>query len=244
MHERERALEDLKWLCVELIAEFPSLKSIYLSYNNNKADILIGEKMELVYGSPTISETLLGLEFDISPQSFFQTNSKWAEILYSTVWDFCKTESISEGIILDLYAGTGTIGMILSPKARKVISVELVAEASKNGEENAKKNHISHMDFVNAKVEDFLEKYLKEWMKADLLVIDPPRAGMHPDTLPSVLKFGTKQILYVSCNPATLARDLQYILENSDYMIEKVQAVDMFPHTHHIETVVSLIKKK
>jgi len=95
---------------------------------------------------------------------------------------------------------------------------------------------------VNAKVEEFLSIYLEQNKKADLLIIDPPRAGMHPSALPNILKFGTQQMIYVSCNPATLARDLEYILANSDYRIEKVQAVDMFPHTHHIETVVSLVK--
>jgi len=132
--------------------------------------------------------------------------------------------------------------MILSKEAEEVVSVELVEEASKSGAKNAQKNGISNMSFVNAKVEEFLNDYLSENKKADLLIIDPPRAGMHPSALPNILKFWTRQMIYVSCNPATLARDLQYILENSDYMVEKVQAVDMFPHTHHIETVVSLVK--
>lgn len=133
--------------------------------------------------------------------------------------------------------------MILSEEASEVISVELVEEASKSGEKNAQENGITNMGFVNAKVEEFLDDYITQGKKADLLIIDPPRAGMHPSALPNILKFRTQQMIYVSCNPATLARDLQYILENSDYMIEKVQAVDMFPHTHHIETVVSLVKK-
>jgi 23S rRNA (uracil1939-C5)-methyltransferase len=126
--------------------------------------------------------------------------------------------------------------------AKHVTSVELVTSASKDGEKNAKLNNISNMDFVNAKVEEFLDDYLNEWKSADLLVIDPPRAGMHPDALPNILKFWTKQMIYVSCNPSTLARDLEYILENSEYKIEKVQAKDMFPHTNHIETIVSLVK--
>jgi 23S rRNA (uracil1939-C5)-methyltransferase len=133
--------------------------------------------------------------------------------------------------------------MIMSDIAKHVISVELNEEASTNGKKNAKKNSISNVEFINAKVEDFLTDYLGKDMKADLLIIDPPRAGMHPSAPENILKFNTKQIIYVSCNPATLARDCQYILQNSDYTIEKVQAVDMFPHTHHIETVVSFVKK-
>jgi len=248
------------------------IKSVYISHNSNKADTLIWE-MELVFGDEVITENLLGLTFDIWPKSFFQTNSRWAEVLYSLVKDFSHTtpssqpspleekelaadvvslsskgERIQEwgcyGTILDLYAGTGTIGMILSENASEVVSVELVEEASKSGAKNAAKNGVANMSFVNAKVEEFLDAYLAENKKADLLIIDPPRAGMHPSALPNILKFGTNQMIYVSCNPATLSRDLQYILENSNYMIEKVQAVDMFPHTHHIETVVSLIKKE
>ncbi len=233
-------LTKIRKFLINLVEKYPDIKSVYISHNSNKADTLIGE-MELVSGNEVITEKLLGLTFDIWPKSFFQTNSRGAELLYSLVKDFTKN---AEGTILDLYAWTGTIGMILSENATEVVSVELVEEASKSGAKNAAKNAVSNMSFVNAKVEEFLDEYLAENKKADLLIIDPPRAGMHPSALPNILKFGTDQMIYVSCNPATLARDLQYILENSDYMIEKVQAVDMFPHTHHIETVVSLIKNK
>jgi len=141
--------------------------------------------------------------------------------------------------------------MIFAPLCKQVYSVELVEEASKNGAKNAEKNKIENIDFINAKVEDFLASWKDDFTKkeisqkqgAGLLIIDPPRAGMHPTTLPSLLDFESEQILYVSCNPATLGRDLAYILQNAPYKIQKVQAVDMFPHTHHIETVVSLIRK-
>lgn len=134
--------------------------------------------------------------------------------------------------------------------AKKVISVEMVASASKDGEENAALNKLPNIEFKNAKVEEYLEEYLalpltppyQGGKEADLLIIDPPRAGMHPKALPDILKFSTKQIIYVSCNPSTLARDLDYILKNSDYHIESITPVDMFPHTHHIETIVSLVR--
>ncbi|MDD4152025.1 MAG: 23S rRNA (uracil-5-)-methyltransferase RumA, partial [Candidatus Gracilibacteria bacterium] len=126
---------------------------------------------------------------------------------------------------------------------KEVYSVEMVTDASKDGDKNAILNNITNMNFVNAKVEDFLKEFtLDGEKKADLLIIDPPRAGMHPSALPNILKFDAKQIIYVSCNPATLARDLEFILANSEYKIEKLKAKDMFPHTHHIETVVSLKK--
>lgn len=240
--QQDETFEKIRTFIHQLVVEFPTIKSVYISHNGNKSDTLIWD-MELVSGDEVITEELLGLSFDIGPKSFFQTNSQGAEVLYSLVKDFAHKDTFKSGTVLDLYAGTGTIGMIFSDIAKDVTSVELVEEASKSGAKNAQKNGVTNMSFVNAKVEDFLDDYLEKEMKADLLIIDPPRAGMHPSTLPNVLKFWTQQIIYVSCNPATLARDLEYILANSDYKIEKVQAVDMFPHTHHIETVVSLVKK-
>lgn len=227
-----------------LSKKYRSIKSVYISRNANLSDTLIWD-LELIYGKDSIQESLLWYSFDIGPKSFFQTNSVWAEILYSLVKDFAHIPKdwSTLWIVLDLYAGTWTIGMIFSDISQKVISVELVSEASKSWQVNADKNGVKNMEFMNKKVEVFLEEYLEKWNTADLLIIDPPRAGMHPSALPDVLKFNTKQIIYVSCNPATLGRDLEYILTHSDYTIEKVQAVDMFPHTHHIETVVSLIKK-
>ncbi|MDD5213896.1 MAG: 23S rRNA (uracil(1939)-C(5))-methyltransferase RlmD [Candidatus Gracilibacteria bacterium] len=223
----------------DLAKKYPEIKSIYLSLNDSKADVAIG-KLELIYGEKFIEEELLGITFNISPKSFFQTNSYGAEKLYSEVLDQVNSKDLKDFTVLDLYGGTGTIGMVFASHSKKVISVELVKDASEDGKENAIKNNIKNMDFVNAKVEEFLGEYLKKGEKADLLIIDPPRAGMHPDALPNILKFKTKNIIYVSCNPATLSRDLAYILQNSDYKIMSITPVDMFPHTPHIETIVKL----
>ena len=240
--DKAEKLNILKEFMIWLTEKYNEIKSIYFSHNPNKADVCIGD-LELIYGKDSITESLLGLDFQISPTSFFQTNSTGAEKLYNMVLDFAHKDDLKNQTVLDLYGGTGTIGMIFAKHwAKHVTSVELVTSASKDGEKNAKLNGISNMDFVNAKVEDFLDEYLEAGKSADLLVIDPPRAGMHPDALPNILKFGTKQMIYVSCNPSTLARDLEYILQNSEYKIEKIQAKDMFPHTNHIETIVSLIK--
>jgi 23S rRNA (uracil1939-C5)-methyltransferase len=228
--QKEKEIGRIKDFFSEFTKKYSLIKSIYLSHNVNTSDTVIWD-MELIYGSSTITERLLGLEFEIWPSSFFQTNSLGAELLYSLVLEKAKKEKLSEQVVLDLFGGTGTIGMIFAQSAKEVISVELVTEASKNGEKNTLANKLSNISFVNEKVEVFLKTYLADWKKADLLVIDPPRAGMHPDTLPSLLEFGTHQMIYVSCNPATLVRDL-----------ESVQWVDMFPHTHHIETIVSLVR--
>lgn len=243
----------------ELSNKYSQITSIYLSLNSWKADVAIWE-LELIYWEKFIEEKLLDLTFNISPKSFFQTNSHWAQKLYSEVLsqvlpssptilpevegslNNSKSEWDHLWTVLDLYGGTWTIGMIFAPHSKKVVSVELVTQASNDGKENALKNNISNMEFVNAKVEDFLDDYIKAWNKADLLIIDPPRAWMHPSALPNILKFGTKNIIYVSCNPATLSRDLAYILQNSEYKIVSVTPVDMFPHTHHIETIVTLEK--
>lgn len=232
-------LDFVKDFFQELAKKYPEIASIYLSLNNSKADVAIWE-LELIYGKKYIEEKLLGLTFNISPKSFFQTNSYGAEKLYSEVLSQVDANSLKDFTVLDLYGWTGTIWMVFAPHAKKVVSVELVKDASEDGKENAWKNNITNMDFVNAKVEVFLDDYIKSWEKADLLIIDPPRAGMHPDALPNILNFKTKNIIYVSCNPATLARDLAYILQNSDYKITKVTPVDMFPHTSHIETIVTL----
>ena len=239
---KDKKLLLIKDFLISLTEKYNIIKSIYFSHNPNKADVCIGD-LELIYWNSTIKENLHWLTFDISPTSFFQTNSNWAERLYSLVLDFAHKDKLENFIVLDLYGWTWTIWMIFAKAGAKyVTSVELVTSASKDWEKNAKMNNIKNMNFVNAKVEVFLDRYLKEWNTSDLLVIDPPRSWMHPDALPNILKFDTNQIIYVSCNPSTLSRDLWYILDNSEYKIEKIQAMDMFPHTHHIETIVSLVK--
>lgn len=233
----------IKEFLINLTKKYKEIKSIYLSYNVNKSDTCIWD-LELIYWNKTIKENLMWLSFNISPTSFFQTNSTWADKLYSIVLDFAKKDKLKDYTVLDLYWWTGTIWMIFAKAwAKNVISVELVESSSKDWESNARLNNLANISFVNDKVEDFLKKYINLWNKADLLIIDPARAWMHPNALPNILKFNTNQIIYISCNPSTLSRDLEYILQNSDYEIEKIQAMDMFPHTHHIETIVSLTKK-
>lgn len=228
---------------ISLASKYPEIKSIYLSLNNSKSDNAIWE-LELIYWEKYITETILWLNFNISPKSFFQTNSFWAEKLYLEVLKQVDTNPLKDYTVLDLYWWTWTIWMIFAPNSKKVVSVELVADASRDWMENANKNNIKNIDFINAKVEDFLVDYLEKKENADLLIIDPPRAWMHPSALPNILKFNCKNIIYVSCNPATLSRDLAYILQNSEYKIVSITPVDMFPHTSHIETIVKLALQK
>ncbi len=238
LYGRKEEGEFLIFLRQVLVPAFPEITSVYLLQNTGKADIVTGEAVK-VFGDDTIVETLLGMEFEIHPKSFFQTNSQGAEKLYSTALSMLRSEG---GILLDLYAGTGTIGILLSKRFDSVVSVELVPEASADGKRNAARNGVTNVEFFTGKAEEFLKG--RRFSSVDAIIVDPPRDGMHPDAPKTLLAFGAKEIVYVSCNPATLARDLAIILESGDYRLTDVAPVDMFPHTHHIETVVRLERIK
>ena len=236
----------------QLSEKYRNIASLYFLENTGKADIVTGNPV-LLFGKPSITEELLGLTFEIQPKSFFQVNTLGAELLYTRAIESLQSKN---GILLDLYAGTGTIGILISKHFEKVYSVELVTDASRDGEKNAERNGVNNIEFINAKVEDFVAKIGSEYMidRSKLaIVIDPPRDGMHPSTLPSLLSFGAREIVYVSCNPATLARDLEILIgKNRDeetetlpqYRITDVTPVDMFPHTHHVENVALLELRK
>lgn len=214
----------------------PAITSGYLLHNTGKADIVQGF-FEHIAGTKTITEKLFDLEFEISPKSFFQTNTLGAEELYRVTGEMIRTKN---PVVFDLYAGTGTIGMVLASRAKEVYSVEIVPEASEDNIRNLEKNNIKNVTVINAPVEKLLEEWKKEGKAPDVIVIDPPRAGMHPDA-PGILRdFNPAEIIYVSCNPATLVRDIALIAPNGEYRITDITPVDMFPHTHHIEAVVRM----
>lgn len=220
------------------ISQLKPITSAYLLHNTGNADVVQG-KIDHLSGTETITEKLFDLEFEISPKSFFQTNTLWAEELYRVTWEMIRTKN---PIVFDLYAGTGTIGMILAKQSKEVYSVEIVPEASEDNIRNLKKNTINNVTVVNAPVEKLLMEWKKEGKTPDVIIVDPPRAGMHPDA-PTILRdFSPKEIIYVSCNPATLVRDIALIAPNGEYKVTDITPVDMFPHTHHIEVVVRLEK--
>lgn len=192
----------------DLSEKYKNIVSIYFLENMGRADIVTGNPV-LLFGKSTISDELLGLSFEIQPKSFFQVNTFGAEQLYIEAMNFIHHKG---GTLLDLYAGTGTIGILLSKHFEKVYSVELVADASRDGEKNAERNGVKNVEFVCNKAEVFAREFVERGGKADTIVIDPPRDGMHPSTLPNILSFGAKEIIYVSCNPATLARDLEVLI--------------------------------
>lgn len=193
----------------------------------------------LLYGNPTISERILGLRFEISLESFFQTNPASAERLYSKALDYVfETDLGSENTVLDLFSGTGTITQLLAQRAgkREVIGVEIVKEAVADAKRNAKRNNIENLKFFAADVGKFLLEHPQYTGKIGTLVMDPPRAGIAPKTLRKVMRLEAKRMVYISCNPATQARDMA-ILQEQGYILKKFSLVDQFPHTAHIESI-------
>lgn len=213
-----------------------TLTGVLHTTNDSLSDTVKGD-IEVLQGRAYIYEELLGLKFKINPFSFFQTNTLGAEELYSIIRDFVG--ETDNQIVFDLYCGTGTIGQIIAPKAKKVIGIELIEEAVFDARENAKLNGLTNTEFIAgdiAKVIHTLED------KPDVIILDPPRPGVHPLAMEYVIKFDAPKIIYVSCNPKTLVTDLEK-LQNANYVLKILKGKDMFPHTPHLEAVVLLEKK-
>ena len=212
------------------------LVSVLHTENNSFSDAVVPEKVNILYGRGYIIEELLDLKFKISPFSFFQTNSRGAESLYSIVRDFIGNGD--NKVVFDLYCGTGTIGQIAAPNAKKVIGLELIEEAVEAAKENAKLNGLDNCEFIAGDVAETI-KQVK--VKPDIINLDPPRSGVSPKALDYVTKFNAKEIIYVSCNPKTMVDNLETLLV-AGYKVEKSKVKDMFPNTPHAETVVKHTK--
>ena len=234
-------IDKLTPLTDALLKEFSEITSLVNNVNTRKADVAFGESETLLYGEPSIKEKLGDLTFEISANSFFQTNTGQGEILYQEIKD--ATNLNGDEILYDLYCGTGTIGLYLSKKAKKVFGFEVIRSALDDAEKNAVRNNISNIVFVKANLDTFFKsgQLPKRVPKPDVIVVDPPRAGMHEDMTNYLPKLGAKKIIYASCNPTTQARDAK-ILNAYGYRIISSTMVDMFPHTPHIETVMLFSK--
>ncbi len=211
--------------------------------NDSIADVVKSDKTDILYGNDYFYEELLGLKFKISTFSFFQTNSYSAEVLYSTAREYVGDLSThSEGgkapVVYDLYSGTGTIAQLMAPVAGKVIGVEIVGEAVEAAKKNARLNGLNNCDFIAGDVLKVLDD-IEE--KPDMIILDPPRDGIHPKALPKIINYDVDRIVYISCKPTSLVRDLEVFLENG-YRVEKAVAVDQFPWTANVETVVLISK--
>ena len=218
-----------------------SIAGILHTKNDSVADAVKNEGTEILYGQDYFYEELLGLKFRISPFSFFQTNSLGAEVLYQTAREYIgdSLDEKAEKTVYDLYSGTGTIAQILSPAAKHVIGVEIVEEAVEAAKENAQLNQLENCDFIAGDVLKVLDS-IEE--KPDFIVLDPPREGIHPKALDKIIRYGVDRMIYISCKPTSLQRDLE-VLQSQGYVVERICCVDMFPGTVHVETVVGLHRK-
>lgn len=231
--------ENIKNLLFRLREKIEEIKSIYISLNSKKTNTVIGEKNIFIYGEESIKENLNGIEFHISPTSFFQINVKQAKRLYDIAINFF--DNIDDKYIVDAYSGTGTIGMIMAKKAKKVYAIEIVKSASEDGEKTAKENGIENIEFINGAVEKELVNLINANKRIDTIIFDPPRKGLEVSIIDKVAELNLKEVVYISCNPSTFARDVKLFSEKG-YVLKKLQAVDMFPQTSHIETVALLSK--
>ena len=232
-YENTKAMEPL---ANQLMAQYPGVVSVVNNITARKSSVAIGESEVLVAGEPFFKERIGPYEFIISANSFFQTNSVGAQTLYDKTKEYADLQG--HETVLDLYSGTGTIGIYLADSAKHVIGIEQVESAVSNAQRNCRINHISNCRFVQGDIKDKLPQLTE---KPHVVVIDPPRAGMHKDVIQQVLRLAPERIVYVSCNPASLARDVALLSDVYDLL--EVQPVDMFPHTYHIEAVAKLRKR-
>ncbi len=228
--ENRDALQPLSDL---LMDKYPEVVSVINNINSKKAGVAIGEYEVLLGGKTYLKDKLGKFEFEISANSFFQTNTKGAEKLYQKVTDFAGLSG--NETVVDLYSGTGTIPIWLSGSAKEIIGFEIVESAISDAEKNCRNNHVSNCRFIPG---DIKKSFSNIEIKPDVMIIDPPRVGMHKDVVKQVVDMAPEKIVYVSCNPATLARDISMIKDT--YSVIEVQPVDMFPHTFHIESVAKL----
>ncbi len=213
--------------------------------NDNISDTVNSEEETILYGSRDINEKIFDLNFRISPYSFFQTNSLGVEKLYEKVLDYVNQSNPENKVVFDLFSGTGTIGQVVSKMTNvsNVYGIEIVEEAVNKANENARLNGLNNCEFIAGDVFAKLDEFDKQGIEPDIIILDPPRAGVREKAITKILKYNVKNIVYVSCNPKSLVQDLR-LLEINGYVAEKVCCVDMFPQTPHVETVVLMSKVK
>lgn len=229
--------EKIKALMQHVADCFPEITSLLYIVNQKANDTITDQEVHLFRGRDYILETMEGLQFKVGPKSFYQTNSEQAYELYKVARDFASLTG--EELVYDLYTGTGTIANFVSRQARKVIGIEYVPEAIEDAKVNAELNGLGNTLFFAGDMKDILTTgFIEQYGRPDVIITDPPRAGMHDDVIKTILFAAPKRIVYVSCNPATQARDLSLL--DAHYKVTKVQPVDMFPHTQHVENVVLL----
>jgi 23S rRNA (uracil1939-C5)-methyltransferase len=218
-----------------------NLESVFLDENTARTNVVLGGNVRILHGRPFIEERLSGLRFRISPLAFFQVNPPQTEVLYAAVVEAARLTGSET--VYDLYCGTGTISLFLARKSKRVVGIESVAPAVEDARANAALNGLDNLEFVVGEVESVVPERYSRGERADVVVVDPPRKGCDPRLLDTLVEMGPARIVYVSCNPATLARDVARLAE-AGYRVSSVQPVDMFPWTTHVEAVVSLVRSE
>ncbi|MBR2907470.1 MAG: 23S rRNA (uracil(1939)-C(5))-methyltransferase RlmD [Clostridia bacterium] len=224
----------------ELCRRHPEITTVVWNINASETALMLGGESEILYGEGYITDRLSGLSFRISPRSFYQVNPRQTEVLYRIAREYASLTGSER--ILDAYCGTGTIGLTMAKGAREVVGVELNRDAVRDARENAAGNGVKNARFYAGDAGEFMVHAAEKGEKFDVVVTDPPRAGCSPKFLHSLLKLAPKRVVYISCNPETLARDL-FTLTRGGYRVRKTQPVDMFPYTNHVESVVCLSRK-
>ncbi len=233
----KQRMDDFK---TAIMDAFPQITTLINNITTRLSDVAVGEREEILHGPGVIRDRLGEAEFEISSNAFFQTNTRQAERLYE---EALRGADLQGGeVVYDLYCGTGTIALFMAKQAKQVYGFELIASAVKNARKNAKDQGIKNVEFVLGDLKDVLSQTTAKIDPADVIVVDPPRAGLHQNVVDDILRVAPKRLVYVSCNPSTLARDLKLFCE-TDYELKSVQPVDMFPHTAHIETVAQLVRR-
>lgn len=227
-------------LLIELLSKnLPNLKSVVVNINKSKTNVILGKTSKTIWGSDTISDRLLGKSFVISPNSFYQVNHSQCERLYERAKEYAGLTG-SE-VLLDLYCGVGTIGLTMADGVKRLVGIEIIPQAVENAKINAALNNITNAEFICADAAKGAELLREEGITPDVIILDPPRKGCDKALLDTVVQMAPKKIVYVSCDSATLARDLE-ILKNKDYITQRVTAVDMFPRTPHVEAVAQIVR--
>jgi len=228
-----------KQLINELVASGSNIKTIVQNINNKATNLIMGKKSITLYGEGTITDTIDNLVFTISPETFFQVNSHQTEKMYRTAIEYANIEK--NDTCFDIYCGIGTISLMAAKHAKKVYGIEIVEQSIINARENAVTNNMTNTEFIAAKAEQAVPRLYKQGIKADIVIVDPPRKGCEKEVIDTIIRMSPDRIVYVSCNPSTLARDVK-LLEEGGYELKKVQPLDMFPWSVHVECVCLLVR--
>jgi 23S rRNA (uracil1939-C5)-methyltransferase len=231
-----RDIPHRKALVEQLRQAFPNLRSVIQNIHTRRTNVILGKENRVLWGQPVIHDYIGPVKFAISPHSFFQVNPVQTEVLYEQVRRYAALTG--KETIVDAYCGIGTIGLYLAGHAAKIYGVESVPEAVEDARHNAEMNGIDHTVFETGAAEEVMPRWLKEGIRPDVIIVDPPRKGCAPELLDAAVEMGPRRLVYVSCNPSTLARDAKYLAEKG-YITHEVQPVDMFPHTSHVECVTA-----